>query len=71
MPAEAARVSGPRDKADISHAIWKKIKAKVGVDFEKPLLVSQWKKGRNFEKEFMPLSACTETEHQANMLLTD
>lgn len=43
VPAEAARVSGPRNVTDISHAIWERIKHKIGVDFEQPLNLTQWR----------------------------
>ena len=62
VPPEAARVSGPREPNDVSHRIWERVKYKVGIDFEQPLLVSQWQDMQNFDKEFMPLAACTDTE---------
>ena len=40
VPSGAARGSGPREPNDVSYRISEKIKYKVGVDFEVPLLVS-------------------------------
>ena len=72
VPQQAARVSGPRDDRDVSYAIWQKIKNKVGVDFEEPLSVSFWKENLdNVEREFNPLSMCTDTQSQDDMCLFD
>ena len=43
----------------------------MGVDFEEPLKISQWRQMDNFEKEFMPLAGCTDTQAQEDMLLYD
>lgn len=65
VPAEAARVSGPRVSNDVSHALWEMIKAKVGHDFEQPSPVSVWKKTRHQDRtEFNPLTACTDSQVQ-------
>lgn len=40
VPPEATRVSGPREPNDVSYGIWERVKFKVGIDFEQPLLVS-------------------------------
>jgi len=70
-PASAAKTSGPRSESDLSYLIWQSIKQKVGIDFEKPVPLSQWRQMRNFDKEFMPLAACTDTELQDQLLLND
>ena len=69
VPQSAAKVSGPRNEQDISFALWERAKRKVGVDFEQPKTVSEWRQEQNYEKEFMPLSACTDTNVQDDMLL--
>ena len=61
VPASAAKVSGKRNDSDVSYLIWQQVKHKVGIDFEEPLTLTQWRQMSNFEKEFMPLAACTET----------
>ena len=73
VPAEAARVSGPRGDNDVSHRIWEKyVKPtsmyKFGVDIEAPIPVSEWMQKTNFFPEFDLLDACTLTEKQEGML---
>ena len=34
VPADATKISGPRNTSDLSYLIWQKVKQKVGVDFE-------------------------------------
>lgn len=71
VPASAAKVSGKRNDSDVSYLIWQQVKHKVGIDFEEPLTLTQWRQMSNFEKEFMPLAACTETQNQEALLTYD
>ena len=71
VPADAARISGPRDNSDLSFRVWLKIKDKVGHDFENPTRLSLWRQKTNFVDEFKPLGACTNSQDHLKLLLHD
>ena len=80
VPAEAARVSGPRiEGKDISYLVWQKVKKNYNSDPEEPLTLSQWKQkinppagSYNYMTEFeSKLAECTDTQYHHKMCLND